>query len=106
MRSPFDILEIPESSSDAQIKSAYLNMIHQYPPDRYPEIFKEIKDAYEKVSTRRNRVSHRLFHVHEPDVNELLYIALKTKKKCISEDTLLKLISDAVVERLKGYENK
>ncbi|MFH0926478.1 MAG: J domain-containing protein [bacterium] len=72
MRNPYEVLHVLTSASDSEIKEAYLKMIKKYPPDKFSEEFKEVRDAYEKVSTIKARIGHRLFDLEELDVSALL----------------------------------
>lgn len=101
MKTPFQILGVDESAADDQIKSAYLKMVRKYPPDRFPERFKEIKGAFEMIKTMRKRLSYRLFHVSEPDINTLISSALGGAEERIPADAFLEIISVLHKEKLK-----
>jgi DnaJ-class molecular chaperone len=101
MKTPFQILGIDESASDDRIKSAYLEMVRRYPPDRFPERFKEIKGAFEMINTMRKRLAYRLFHVSEPDIDALISSALGATEERIQRDALLEIISLLNQEKLK-----
>jgi len=71
MRNPYEVLETLPSANDLQIKESYVRKVKEYPPERFPEEFKEIREAYEAISTLRNRVDYKLFHREKPDVQKL-----------------------------------
>ena len=71
MRNPYEVLQILPTANDAQIKESYIQKVKEYPPERFPEEFKEIREAYEAVSTPRKRVAYKLFQREEPDVQKL-----------------------------------
>ena len=52
---PFLILGVPPSAGDDTIRAAYLEKLRQFPPDRDPERFKEISDAYNRIQNYRER---------------------------------------------------
>ena len=52
MADPYEILGVSRSSSEADIRRRYLELVRQYPPDRHPERFKEIHQAYESCAIR------------------------------------------------------
>ena len=43
---PYDILGISESATENEIRRAYLRMVRLSPPERDPEAFKRIREAY------------------------------------------------------------
>lgn len=62
MRSPYDILGVPASASDDEIKKAYRNLSRKYHPDanvnnpdkeRAEERFKEVQQAYRNIMDER-----------------------------------------------------
>jgi curved DNA-binding protein CbpA len=101
MKTPFDILEVQESASDAEIKAAYLRMVRQYPPDRFPDRFKEIKQAYDAIKSLKDRLAFSLFNVPEPDLDALFMSALKKEKKRINAEVLLKIVLNQTYEEIK-----
>ena len=60
---PIDVLGISRNATDEDIRAAYLLKVREYPPDRAPEQFEKIRDAYEILRDPRRRVRHRLFSV-------------------------------------------
>jgi len=54
---PWSVLGIPEDAGDDRIRSAYLQMVKQYPPDRCGDQFEKIRDAYSQLKDpyRRGR---------------------------------------------------
>ncbi len=47
---PYEILGVMVSSSAEDIRNAYLAGIAQFPPDRSPQEFEKIRDAYDVLS--------------------------------------------------------
>ena len=56
MKTPFDLLGIPENATDEAIKKAYLQKVRQYPPERAPEQFQTIRAAFEAIKTQQQRL--------------------------------------------------
>ena len=54
---PWRVLGIPEDACDDRIRSAYLERVKQYPPDRCGDQFERIRDAYTQLKDpyRRGR---------------------------------------------------
>src|SRR4029453_799394 len=47
--SPFAVLGIEETADDAQVRAAYLAKVRRSPPDRDPDGFRRVREAYEAV---------------------------------------------------------
>jgi DnaJ-class molecular chaperone len=43
------ILNVSESANEEELRTAYLAKLRQHPPDRDPELFEQIRDAYEQM---------------------------------------------------------
>lgn len=44
---PWEVLGVPADASEETLRQAYLKKLRQYPPDRAPEEFERIRDAYD-----------------------------------------------------------
>ena len=60
---PIEVLGISRDATDEEIRAAYLLKVREHPPDRSPEQFEQIRDAYEVLRDPRRRLRHRLFSV-------------------------------------------
>jgi curved DNA-binding protein CbpA len=49
MQDPHVILQVAREATMEQVRTAYLELVRQFPPDRAPEKFKEIHAAYKEV---------------------------------------------------------
>jgi len=52
---PQNILGVPEDANAAEIRTAYLNKIKEYPPEKFPAEFERVLDAYTILSNPRYR---------------------------------------------------
>ena len=52
---PQNILGVSEDADAGEIRSAYLNKIKEFPPERCPEEFERVRDAYKILSDPRRR---------------------------------------------------
>ena len=59
--SPFAVLGIEETADDEEVRAAYLAEVRRSPPDRDPEGFRRIREAYEAVRDEERRLALRLF---------------------------------------------
>ena len=64
MRDPYQVLGVPSTATDEEIKKAYRNLAKKYHPDNYhddpladlaQEKMKEINEAYEEIQNQRKR---------------------------------------------------
>lgn len=69
---PFLILGVADDADDATIETAYREGIRRCPPDRDPDGFQRLRQAYEQVRTRRDRIAYRLFDRQPPTPAEML----------------------------------
>jgi curved DNA-binding protein CbpA len=61
MKNPTDVLGVSPDASDEEIRAAYLLKVRESPPDRAPEQFERIRDAYEMLRDPRRRRRQQLF---------------------------------------------
>jgi len=45
------VLGVPVTACASELRAAYLQKVQQHPPDRDPELFEQIRDAYEQLRT-------------------------------------------------------
>ena len=43
------LLGVSPAASEAELRAAYLQKVREHPPDRDPELFEQIRDAYEHL---------------------------------------------------------
>ena len=55
MTSLYDVLQLNSSAAQLEIKQAYFQLVRKYPPDRFPDEFMKIREAYEILSNARAR---------------------------------------------------
>ena len=60
MHNPYEILKLVPDCDDQQARRAYLDKIKEFPPEYFPEHFREINEAYELVKTEKRRFDHLL----------------------------------------------
>lgn len=61
MNDPYERLGLPPSADETEIRSRYLELVRQFPPDRAPEQFAEIRAAYDALRDPVSRLETRLF---------------------------------------------
>ncbi|MEA3333280.1 MAG: DnaJ domain-containing protein [Pseudomonadota bacterium] len=60
MHNPYEILKLVTDCNDEQARRAYLDKIKEFPPEHFPEHFREINDAYELVKNQERRFNYQL----------------------------------------------
>ncbi len=55
IREPEEVLGIPPGAGEEEIRAAYLRKVKEYPPERAPEEFERVRDAYETLQDPRRR---------------------------------------------------
>jgi curved DNA-binding protein CbpA len=64
MRDPFTVLGVADDANDAEIRQRYLALVREFPPDRAPERFQELRGAYDALSDERKRLATKLLHTN------------------------------------------
>lgn len=77
MRDPFTVLGVTDDAGDAEIRRRYLALVRDFPPDRAPERFQELRAAYEAVSDERKRLETKLLHTNSAALSRLSMNALR-----------------------------
>jgi curved DNA-binding protein CbpA len=58
---PYEVLAVAENASQDEIRKAYLQKIHRFPPEKCPNEFQAIVEAYELVKEPVARARLKLF---------------------------------------------
>lgn len=66
MNDPYQILGVSHADDEAAVRARYLELVRQFPPDREPERFAEIREAYDLVRDPVVSMENRLFAVSAP----------------------------------------
>ena len=49
------LLGVSATSTDDELRAAYLEKVRLYPPDRDPDMFERVRDAYQSLKDRTSR---------------------------------------------------
>ena len=63
MRDPHEVLGLDHDADAETIRGRYLELVRQYPPERHPQEFSEIRAAYDRLRDPVVYLEHRLFSV-------------------------------------------
>jgi len=72
MANPYEQLQVAIEASDEEINKAYLKKVRQFPPERAPDKFQEIRVAFEKIKTKRDRIKYDIFECDPMSVDRLM----------------------------------
>lgn len=70
MSDPYQILGVSPEASDAEVRRRYLELVRTHPPDREPERFNEIHEAYSRLRDPVARMEKLLFAPDRSDTLE------------------------------------
>jgi curved DNA-binding protein CbpA len=72
MRDPYLLLGLNQDADSDAVERAYHAAIRQCPPERDPERFAAIREAYEQLRTQRDRLGYELFDTSAPTPMDVL----------------------------------
>ncbi len=67
MRDPYEVLGLPPEAADTEIRNRYLELTREFPPDRAPERFAEIRAAFDELRDPLSRLERTLFSLRGGD---------------------------------------
>ena len=67
-QNPQNMLGVPQDAKSGEIRTAYLNKIKEYPPEKSPAEFERVRDAYTILSDPRNR-TRMMLQSADPEVS-------------------------------------
>ncbi len=94
MTDAYQILGLPPDSDDDAIRRRYLELVRQYSPERHPERFAAIRQAYETLRNLDTRLRHRLFDAGRSESIEAIIeeIACQSPRRRLSLANLLTVL--------------
>jgi DnaJ-class molecular chaperone len=67
MSNPYVTLGLSVEADQTRIRQRYLELVREFPPDRAPERFAEIREAYNQLCDPVKWMKSRLFEMHRND---------------------------------------
>jgi curved DNA-binding protein CbpA len=91
---PYTVLGLAADSDDETIRRRYLELVRQHSPERQPEKFAAIREAYESLRDLDTRLRYRLFEAGQNENVDALIeeISCQTSRRRVSLESLLSLI--------------
>jgi DnaJ-class molecular chaperone len=93
MKNAFDILGLPANADDAQIRQRYLELVREFPPDRAPERFAEIREAFDALKDPLAQIDRQIFTLFTQDSLQHLTLDIRGRLSTarIPSDVLISL---------------
>jgi curved DNA-binding protein CbpA len=79
MSDPYTVLGLALDSTDEAIRRRYLQLVRAYTPERAPERFAAIREAYEKLRDPISRLRYRVFEAGKDDTIEAVIADAKAR---------------------------
>lgn len=94
MRNLYKVLEIEKNATEQEIKKAYNKLLRKYPPEKEPEKYKEIREAYNTLRDKNLRKNYDAYFNHGEEIQKLEKEAneLIEQKNYSEAETILKKI--------------
>jgi curved DNA-binding protein CbpA len=89
---PFAALGIEETADDEAVRAAYLAAVRRAPPDRDPEGFRRVREAYEAVRDADRRLALRLFGPEPLESLEALLDAMPDERRHVGAEPWLDVL--------------
>ncbi len=79
MNDPYEILGVSPQADEAQIRSRYLDLVREFPPDRAPERFAEVRAAYDALRDPVMQAERQLLSLATTDSLEKIESDLRAR---------------------------
>jgi curved DNA-binding protein CbpA len=66
------LLEVRPEARDEEIRAAYVRKVKEYPPDRSPQEFEQVREAYEALRDTRRQAQNILGSVPNQPLTSVL----------------------------------
>lgn len=81
MHKAYELLGVSSNADETEIRNRYLRLVREFPPDRAPEKFAEIRAAYDELRNPIAQLERRLFSLVSHDSLESLQTELRMRLK-------------------------
>lgn len=86
------ILGLGDSAGEEEIRAAYLRKVKEHPPERSPEEFEKIRDAYEALRDPRRRMRNMLLAADPDEPLVSLLDGLPPQRRFLGPDPWLEVL--------------
>jgi curved DNA-binding protein CbpA len=93
MADPYETLGISPDADEVALRKRYLELVRQYSPEKSPERFAQIREAYEQLRDPLERLARQVFQVHSGETLDDVIADLRAREQAarIPTETLLSL---------------
>lgn len=74
MKNFYEILQVEKNSDEKQIKKQYSMLIRQFHPEKYPEKYREIREAYDVLKDPKSKENYDISLLHGKQLQELEHV--------------------------------
>jgi curved DNA-binding protein CbpA len=67
MNDPYEVLGLERTADETEIRRRYLELVREFPPDRAPERFAEIRAAYDEARDPTRLLESHIFEIDKRD---------------------------------------
>ena len=89
MEEYYRILGLEQGAQLAEIKRAYFKLVRQFPPEKDPEHFQQIRKAYEQLTRNEGRENGPSFEALKDPLAQSMMKQITKAREC-GDDILLK----------------
>jgi curved DNA-binding protein CbpA len=95
MTDPYQILGLSPDADDERIRRRYLELVKEFPPERHPERFAAIRQAYESLRDLDTRLRYRLFEAGKNESIDALIeeLTCQSPRRPLSLETLMGVLN-------------
>jgi curved DNA-binding protein CbpA len=83
MQDSYETLGLPSDADEAQIRSRYLQLVREFPPDRAPERFAEIRAAFDDLRNPVALLEKKIFNLSTSDSMEALQADILARLRAV-----------------------
>jgi len=93
MIDPYDVLGIDRTADSEAVRRRYLELVRAHPPEREPERFAQVREAYDRLRDPVESLKNRLFDVTHSHSLESLVADLRpdVRRRRVPTDILMML---------------
>jgi len=94
MSDPYQVFGLPADSDDDTIRRRYLELVKRFSPEKHPEKFAQVRQAYESLRDLTTRLRHRLFEAGKNESVDVLVeeLTCRNLRRRLSLATLLTIL--------------